>query len=102
MASTEFTHEQLSQDPPPPESDTNLLSISFKGKTCWIPICVHCMHIVTCVGVQTGFGLVNEYTNHLQIVTTSNYNSLTGLHPLKITLTAAHIKFSMSSLVVSW
>jgi hypothetical protein len=37
-----------------------------------------------------------------QLVTTSNYNSLNGLHILKITVTEAHIKSSTSSLVVSW
>jgi hypothetical protein len=31
-------------------------------------------------------------------VTTCNYNSLTGLHTLQLTVTAAHIKSSMSSL----
>jgi hypothetical protein len=35
-------------------------------------------------------------------VTTSYYNNGTGLHTLKITITAAHIKSSISSLVVSW
>jgi hypothetical protein len=43
---------------------------------------------------------VTGFIDHLytQLVTTSNYNSLT----LKITVTAAYIKSSMSSLVVSW
>jgi hypothetical protein len=40
------------------------------------------------------------FIEHLyaQLVTTDNYNSLTGLHTLNITVSAAHIKSSMSSL----
>jgi hypothetical protein len=51
-----------------------------------------------------GFGLVTQFIDHLctRFVTTSNFNSLTGLHTLKITVTAAHMKASMSSLFVSW
>jgi hypothetical protein len=54
--------------------------------------------------LYTGFGLVIGFIDHLytQLVTTNKYNSFTGLHPLKITVTAGHIKSSMSSLVVSW
>jgi hypothetical protein len=48
-------------------------------------------------GLVTGF-IENLYT---QLVTTSNYNSLTGLHALKITVTEADIKCTMSSPVVS-
>jgi hypothetical protein len=47
-------------------------------------------------------GLANWIIDLLKMVTTSNYNSLTGLHTLKITVTAADIKSSISSLVVSW
>jgi hypothetical protein len=35
-------------------------------------------------------------------ITDRNYNSLNDLHTLQITVTAAHIKSSMSSLVLSW
>jgi hypothetical protein len=49
-----------------------------------------------------GFVLVIGFIDHLQIVTTNDYNSLAGLRILKITATAAYIKSSMSSLVVSW
>jgi hypothetical protein len=40
-----------------------------------------------------GFGLVIWFIDHLQIVTTSDYNILTCLHTLKVTVTAAHIVF---------
>jgi hypothetical protein len=51
-----------------------------------------------------GFGLMIGFFDSLytHLTTTSNYNSLTGLHSLKITVTAAHIMCSMSSLGVSW
>jgi hypothetical protein len=51
------------------------------------------------------FGLVIGYTEHLQNVTTNNYDSLTELHTPKITIITAHIKyppFALSSLVVAW
>jgi hypothetical protein len=36
---------------------------------------------------------------HSQVVSTSNYNSVTGLHTLKITATTSHkVKFSISAL----
>jgi hypothetical protein len=52
---------------------------------------------------KRGFGLVTRFIDHLftQLITTSNYNSLTGLHTLKITVTAADVKSYMSSLVIS-
>jgi hypothetical protein len=49
-----------------------------------------------------GFGLVIEFTEHLQNVTTNNYESFTKLHTPKITVTTAHIKSSESSLAVVW
>jgi hypothetical protein len=44
-----------------------------------------------------------EFIEHLymQLVISSNYNRLTGLHTLKIPVTAAHMKSSMYSVVVS-
>jgi hypothetical protein len=41
---------------------------------------------------KTGFGLLTWFIDHLypHLITTSKYNSLTGLHTLKITVTAAH------------
>jgi hypothetical protein len=46
---------------------------------------------------------VNRFIEHSQFVTTNNYNSLTGLHSLKITVTTSYkIKFSMSSYVTSY
>jgi hypothetical protein len=47
------------------------------------------------------FGLVVGYTEHIQNVTTNNYDSLTELHTPKITVTTAHIKSSQSSLAVA-
>jgi hypothetical protein len=39
---------------------------------------------------RRGFGFDIEFSDHLQIVTTSNCNSLTELHTPNITVTAAH------------
>jgi hypothetical protein len=49
-----------------------------------------------------GFVSVIGFIDHLKIVTTSNYNSITELHIPNIPVTTAHIKSSLSSLVVSW
>jgi hypothetical protein len=49
-----------------------------------------------------GFGLYIGFIDHLQVISRNNYNSLTELHTPNITVTTAHIKFSQSSLVVSW
>jgi hypothetical protein len=51
---------------------------------------------------ETGFGKVIGSTEHLQNVTTNNYDSLTELHNPKITVTTAHTKSSQSSLVIAW
>jgi hypothetical protein len=48
-----------------------------------------------------GFGLVIRFIEHLQNVTTNNYDSLTKLHTPKITVTTAYIKSSQSSLEVA-
>jgi hypothetical protein len=47
------------------------------------------------------FGLVIRFIEHLEKVTTNNYDSLTELHTPKITVTTARIKFSQSSLAVA-
>jgi hypothetical protein len=56
------------------------------------------LRIVTCISdYRRDSNLVNRFIEHSQVVTTSNYNSLTGLHTLKITVTTEHkIKSSMS------
>jgi hypothetical protein len=48
-----------------------------------------------------GFGLVIRLIEHLQNITTKNYDSLTELHTPKITVTTALIKSSQFA-VVSW
>jgi hypothetical protein len=62
------------------------------------------LSIVTCIsgyrrGVDWWLNLLNTYT---QLITTSKYDSLTGLHTLNITVSVAHINSSMFLLVVSW
>jgi hypothetical protein len=42
------------------------------------------------------------FIEHLQNVATNNYDSLTELHIPRITVTAAHMKTSQSSLAVAW
>jgi hypothetical protein len=37
------------------------------------------------VWLQTGYGLVNRFIKHLQVVTTYIYNTIAYLHILKIT-----------------
>jgi hypothetical protein len=52
-----------------------------------------------------GFVLVIGFTEHLQNVITSNYDSFTDLHTPQITVTTARMKcsrFAMSSPVVAW
>jgi hypothetical protein len=54
--------------------------------------------------LYVGFGLVIGFIEHLQNITTNNYDSRTELL-LKITVTTAHIKssqFAMSSPVIAW
>jgi hypothetical protein len=46
--------------------------------------------------------LVIGFIEHLQNVTTNNYDSLTELHALKFTVTTAHIKSSQFSPAVAW
>jgi hypothetical protein len=47
--------------------------------------------------------MVNQiYCTLVQLITTNNYGSLTELHTQKITVTTAHIKSSLSSVVVDW
>jgi hypothetical protein len=38
------------------------------------------------------FGLLTGFTEHLQNVTTNNYDSLIKLHDLKLVVPTAHIK----------
>jgi hypothetical protein len=42
--------------------------------------------------LQTGFRLVIEFIEHLQNVTTNNYDSLSELHTPKFSVTTAHKK----------
>jgi hypothetical protein len=53
-------------------------------------------------GYRRGFGLVNAYIDHLQIVTTSNYSAITNSQTLQFT--TAHTKstqFDVSSPVAA-
>jgi hypothetical protein len=52
--------------------------------------------------LKEGFGLVIRFIEHLQNITTNNCDSFTELHIPKITVTAAHIKYSQSSLAIAW
>jgi hypothetical protein len=57
---------------------------------------IYC-HVYECL--STGFWIIG-FLDHLLIVTTSNYNSLTELNTPNITVTTA--QSSQHSLVVSW
>jgi hypothetical protein len=46
--------------------------------------------------------LVIEFIELLQNETTNNYDSLSELHTLKITVTTAHIKSSQAVLAIAW
>jgi hypothetical protein len=48
-----------------------------------------------------GFCFITGFTEHIKLVTTSNYNRLTNLHTPKIAATTAHIKSSMTSLIIA-
>jgi hypothetical protein len=52
--------------------------------------------------LQTGFWLVIGFIEHLQNVTTNNYDSPTELHTPNATLTTAYTKSSHFSLAVAW
>jgi hypothetical protein len=51
---------------------------------------------------MSDYRLVIEFVDHLQNVTTSNYDSLTELRTRNITVTTAHTKSSKSSAAVAW
>jgi hypothetical protein len=52
------------------------------------------IHIVTCLVIDTGFGLVTGFSEFLPIVTTSNYCPLAKLHALKFTIAHTILVFS--------
>jgi hypothetical protein len=75
-------------------SQLNHVLSHFRTSHVFVPyFFLTCCHVYE--WLQTGFGLMNGFIDHLQMITTSNCNSLTGLHTLKITVTAAHLKFSV-------
>jgi hypothetical protein len=51
---------------------------------------------------RRGFGLDIEFIDHLLIVTTSDYNSLTELYTPNITVNTAHIRSSLHILTINW
>jgi hypothetical protein len=82
-------------------NNSELYETEFKNAALWS----RQLNILSCVWVIIdGVEMVTRFIDHLYtpLVTTSNYNSLTGLHTLKIPVTAAHIKYFMSSLVFAW
>jgi hypothetical protein len=52
-----------------------------------------------CEWLQTGFGLIIQVIEHLQIVTTSNYSAITNSHTLQFT--TARTKSSQSDIFIS-
>jgi hypothetical protein len=61
------------------------------------------IHTVTGMCDSRGdFGLHIGFNDRLRIVTTSNYKSLMELHTPNISVTAAHMNSSQSSLDVYW
>jgi hypothetical protein len=61
-------------------------------------------YIVTCMSdYRRGFGLVIEFIEHLQIVTTSNYSAVANSHTLQFTTARTNCPQSaVSSPVVAW
>jgi hypothetical protein len=60
------------------------------------------MYIVTIKITIEGLGLIIGFIEHLENITTNNYDvSLTNLHTPKFTVTAAHIKSSQPFLAVA-
>jgi hypothetical protein len=54
---------------------------------------------ITCISVQTGFGFVNRFIDHLQVVTTNNYNTIADFHTTNYSTLSL---LSLLSLVFTW
>jgi hypothetical protein len=55
-----------------------LLLLKVKERQCVVPTNILYCHVTE--GLQTGIGLMIGFTEHLQIVTTSNYSAIANLH----------------------
>jgi hypothetical protein len=82
--------------------ETNVTKCIINNLEQWplnIGYSVKCFHVYE--WLQTGFGLVIGFIDHLQIITTSIYNTFTNFHTLQIAA-AQSFQFAMSSPVVPW
>jgi hypothetical protein len=81
-----------------PKHERPKVFIEFLGVAIFVPYLLSRDHI----WLQKGFRFVVGFIEHLQNITTNNYDSLTELYTPMITVTTAHIKSSQSSLAVAW
>jgi hypothetical protein len=75
----------------------NTWPLTFDRAVCKFFLTIFCFlsTLLSHDGLYAGFGLVTGFIELLQDVSTNKYDSLTALHTPKITVTTAHIFFSV-------
>jgi hypothetical protein len=57
------------------------------------------VRVLLCGELQMGYVLVNRFNDHLQVVTTNNYNTIAEFHTINHSMLSL---LSLLSLVVTW